>query len=336
MGDMLNVVCGRCGQTFEASDEDAETGGVCPFCGADAGDDAPEPIVEFSPAPDAERHAKPPPGIPSPLWWLAAILIVAAFLAAIVFMLRGDSWEQQHLQQLADSEKKAAAFMLSGDYRQAENEFQSIVEQLNGREIQSIYLRELLDRARQGAGEARHQLALAATRPAPIAAAAATAPSAPETGGIPQSAIIDFQRRAESFPQFTRAHPFLFQDSHGSWRRRQFLVWDVDAELQTPGDESQIFLKYSCNSRTTAAHDLKEDAQKDGDFLFDEHLQAIQCQSRYEYRAGGWSAIQPDSNLQAQDNTAIRDGTVQPESILDLTDLRQLEAEHFAGASAAR
>ncbi|MGA3065754.1 MAG: hypothetical protein ABSF29_02785 [Tepidisphaeraceae bacterium] len=336
---MLDVVCARCGQTFEADDDAAETGEVCPYCGAPVEEDASEPMVEFQPSDDVATSIapKPEPGIPSPLWWLAVVTVVAAFLVVTVTMLRGDNWEQQHLSELADAQKKAVAYMLTGDYRRADQQFQIIVTELSGRQIQSIYLQQLLDVARQGSAEAEHRLAIAATQPAPT-----TAPVAPENApqtaqAPPQSALIDFQRRAESFPQFIRANPEVFQDSHGNWRGRQFLVWDVDTETpQADGDQSQMTLKYSCNSRTTAAHDTKWDAQTDDNFLFDEHVQAIHCQTTYEYQAGRWIAAQRDSDLQAQDNSIIRDGTVHPETILDLSDLRNLEVQHFSGPSAAR
>lgn len=339
---MLDVVCGRCGQTFEAADDAVEEGEVCPYCGAAVEEDAVEPLVEFRPAQPATIDIKPPErGIPGPLWWFAVIVIVAAFVLAVVSMLQGDNWEQQHLQELADADKKASAFMVIGDYRHAADEFQSIVDELSGRQIQSIYLRELLDRAQQGEGDARHRLALAATQPAtPAVAGAATAPgappAAPASAEIPQNAIIDFQRRAESFSQFTRSHPLVYQDSHGDWRRREFLVWNVEAELETPDEGEYMSLKYSSNSRITAEHNLEEDAAGDINFLYDEHEDAIQCESRYYYRGGVWVAAPRDTDLQAQDNSVIRDGTIKPETILDLSDLRVLEAEHFAGGSGSR
>jgi hypothetical protein len=333
MGDMLHVVCGRCGQSFEAADDAAETPEVCPYCGAEIDDQSIEPsdaIIEFQPprpfdpVRDNQRAEK---GIPSPLWWLIAAAAVGAFLFVIVNMLSADSWEQQHVQQLADTDRKALLFMYSGNFRGAANDFDSIVADLSDRDIQSIYLRQLLDQARQGGADARHRMALAAANPP------ATAPATQPAPISTHDAIVDFQRAAESFPQFVRSHPILFQDAHGNWRRRQFVVWDADAELQPQSDPPRMNLKYSCNSRTTIAHDVPEEAKTDNDFSFDEHVQPIHCTSEYDFQNNRWVAGERDNDLQAQDNSAISDGTIKPETILDLSDLIHMETRHFTAAT---
>ncbi len=328
---MLHVVCGRCGQSFEAADDAVETEDVCPYCGAALDGEESDPTIEFQPArpfdPIRDSQAAPR-GIPSPLWWLIAAAAVGVFVYGTVAMLRGDDWERQHVQALADADRKAAALMYAGDFMQAANVYESIVTELSGRDIQSIYLRQLLDQASQGAAEARRRMALAAAHPQ-----AATAPAATEAAPISEhDAIVSFQRKAESFPQYVRSRPMLFQDSQGNWRRRQFVVWDVDAQQAPDSDPAKMDLKYTCNSRTTAAYADREEAKTDFNFQFDEHIQAIHCSAEYELRDGKWVAADRDSDLLAQDNSAISDGTVRPETILDLSELRKMETEHFSGS----
>jgi hypothetical protein len=336
MGDMLHVVCGRCGQTFEAADNAAALDEVCPYCGEPIegeSDEAPEPMIEFTPPRPFDPildNQRPARGIPSLLWWLIAAAAVGGLSYAVVSMLNTDNWEEQHVQQLANVDRQAILLMYNGNFHGAADKFDSIVADLNGRDLQSVYLKALLDQARQGASDARHRQALAAAAAAhPAATAPATAP-APLS---PNDAIVDFQRHAESFPQYVRSHPILFQDSHGNWRRRQFVVWDVDAELLPQSDPPKMSLKYTCNSRITAAHNEQQEASADNDFSFDEHVQPIHCTSEYDYSEGRFLQGPRDSDLQAQDNSIITDGTVKPDTILDLTDLLHMETRHFATSS---
>jgi hypothetical protein len=311
---MLHVVCGRCGQTFEAADDAAEEGEACPYCGAAVEEESGEPMIEFQPAKpfelflDDQKSAK---GIPAPLWWLIAIAGIAAFVMGVIIMLRGDDWERQHLQELTDEDRRATIYMYAANFPAAAKQYDSIVAALSGRDIQSIYLKQLLDQARQGSAEARRREAIAASQK-PASGAPASRPVQVSV----HDAIVNFQRDAESFPQFIRSHAFLFEDSQGNWRRRQYVVWNVEANLEPQSDPPEMNLKYTCNSRMTAGHSVSQDASGDADFRFDERPDAISCQVHYEFLSGRWIP-----------------GEREPESELDMSELVKLEVGHFGSAT---
>lgn len=326
----MDVSCGSCGEIFQVDDELAGPSATCPFCGASndlSTDDLTE--IEFKPKISAqELLQEPSQGIPAKWWWLAAFVAVSCSAILAYSMLHSDDWERRHLQELTDADKRADAYYAAGDFRNAGQQYQIILATLNNRTVQSVFLRDLFEHAEQGVQEAQYRLKTATTLPSTAPSPSPT--TEPDISDYPQAAVLRFQRRAEALGQFVRSHPILFQDANGNWRRRRFIVWDVDAQIDPESDSSKITLHYTCNSMKTAGHDGREDAQDDPDFLYQEHDQPIHCTTVYEFQSGKWVAGDRQNDLVSSPNDTITSGKRAPAFLSDLSDLYQLEDQAFS------
>jgi len=151
--------------------------------------------------------------------------------------------------------------MSGGDFDGAEREYRQVLDTVGNRSLESLYLRDVLARARRGVQEAQSR------KKAGIAAATqAVAATEPAGGPDLNRAIKSFQRASEAFADFVRARPVLFRDIHGSWRRRQFVVWEVNYEVQSDADPARIVLQYMCTARLTEPHADRADALGDQQF----------------------------------------------------------------------
>jgi hypothetical protein len=348
MGAMLDVTCASCGESFTVDDESAGRSEVCPYCGAFNDIPAPaEPAIEFEPHP----HVPPPPSpVAGTAWWLVVFLIVGGFGAGLYWMLHSGDWERDHLQQLTDASRRGDAFLAAGQPKQAVNQYQLVLDTLDDRDIQSVYLRDLQLHAKLERQQAVALVAAAATRPG-MTAPATTAPAAPAIasagdaalpatapdGGNPDGGNLDlhkavthFQREAESFADYVHARPVIFQDSLGNWRRRIYLLWNVEAEFQEDAATPQIMLRYVYNSRKTAPHADPSDAGEDSNFQYDDNAKPTNSQTLFEWHSGQWIAIQRQNDLLSSDNAAITSGQLKPLESADTDDLRKLEDGFFS------
>jgi hypothetical protein len=345
---MLDVICAGCGESFAVEDESAGGSEVCPNCGVF--NDIPAPLdsaIEFEPHP----HAPPPP--PSPAsgaaWWLVVFAIIGGFGAGLYWMLHSGDWERDHLQQLTDASRRGDAFLIAGQANQAAEQYQIVLETLDDRTIQSVYLRDLQQHAALQQQQAIAMLKAAATRPATTAPSAPAVASAQSNSAQNNSAqngsaateadsaetelhksVTHFQRQTESFADYVHAHPVIFQDSLGNWRRRIYLLWNVEAEFQEDAATPQILLRYAYNSRKTAPHDNAGDAEKDSNYQYDDNIQPTHVQTLFELQSGRWIAIQRSNDLLSSDNASINNGQLKPVQSGQTDDLSQLEDGYFS------
>jgi hypothetical protein len=288
---LIRVSCAECGEDFEIGEEFAGRAEFCPACGAlndipSLNDVEPAEENAFSPPeePDVHPARSPARGVPSPLWWTLVLGGIAAFIVAC-FVLFSDNWESRHLDALNDADNRGDVLMVDADYARAAAQYRFVLDTVGGRQIESIYIRQLVERARRGEAQA---IALAQSGPHPAAAAP------PATQPEVYDALRCFQRDSEAFPLFVRNHPMLFQDRRGNWRRRQFVVWDVSYQAQPGDNPRRISLQYLCASSVTEPHNSARDAANDGQFVDDESPKTVRCQTLFELRGDRWVIIRHD------------------------------------------
>jgi hypothetical protein len=221
--------------------------------------------------------------------------------------------------------------MTGGDFDGAEREYRRVLNTVGHRNLESLYLRDVVGRAWRGVREAQSR------KQNTIAASTQAASTQPADGSDLNQAIKSFQRASEDFANFVRTRPALLQDIHGSWRRRQFVVWDVTYEIQSDTDPPQILLQYTCNSRLTKPHDDRADALADEQFLQDEFAQAVSRKTTYVLRDGRWLVTRQSAGSDDADTSAvIRDGNLRPEDTSILRGLAALEQQAFASPPSTR
>ena len=305
---MISITCAECGESFEIGDEFAGITEFCPACGAlndvpeaDQEPGADEPI---EPAPAASGPA-PGRGIPAALWWTILLAAVGLFAVACV-LLFSDNWESRNVQRLADAANRGDVLMADEDYAGAAGQYRFVLDTVGHRAIESVFIRQLVDRARRGEAEAEAHLralptTVASTEPAPaIQPAPATQPHLQI-----HLAIKSFQRDCEGFPAFIRGHPLLFQDAKGNWRRRQFVVWDVSYDPPTRSDSPRILLRYTCGSHITGPHHDRQEAAGDDDFLYDESPKNVRCQTQFEWLSNRWLIARHDADAEKDEIAAV-------------------------------
>ncbi|MGD0541592.1 MAG: hypothetical protein ABSB33_08755 [Tepidisphaeraceae bacterium] len=300
---MIRVSCAECGGIFEIGEEFAGLTEFCPVCGAlcdipSTEEQGPQTSAE-EPQPAAPEEpefpgnsppvfaAAPARGIPAPLWWALIVGGVAFFVVACV-LLFSDTWEMRNLQALNDAANRGDVLMVDEDFTGAAAQYRFVLNTVADRQIDSIYIRQLVERARRGAAMAQAGGAQAQNHPRAAATSAPTVASAPATRPDDHAALRDFQRDSEAFPLYVHNRPLVFQDDKGHWRRRQFTVWDVSYQKQPDSDRPRILLLYSCASRITEPHDSRREAEDDGDFINDESPKTVHCQTLFELFAGQW------------------------------------------------
>jgi tetratricopeptide (TPR) repeat protein len=328
---MIEVRCSNCDEVFEAEESSAGQSEFCPACGALNDVPAPDPDEAEI---DAEWEAPPAAPVPPPappervqrdiLWWVLESA-AAGILIWIGWLLFSGGWESRHLQFLSDTANRADALLAAGDFDEADREYRRVLDTVGNRSLDSLYLRDVVLRARRGRQDAqvRKKAIAASTRPS-----AATEPA----GGLAlNQAIKSFQRASEGFADFVRGRPMLFQDVHGNWRRRQFVVWDVSYEIQQDADPPQILLQYTWNARLTEGHADRQNALTDDQFTHDERSQPVGRKATFVLRNGGWSVIQNSGGpSDADSNGVIRDGNLRPDDASILRGLEVLEVQAFA------
>lgn len=304
---MIQVHCAACDADFEVGDESAGSTEFCPACGSlndipndEDADSAAEVESATQPSPLAEAPASmpvPPPrrGVPAPLWWTLIILGICSFTIACVFMF-SDNWESRHVQALSDAANRGDVLMTDEDYAGAAREYQSVIDAVGNRPIESTFIQSVLERSRRGAADAHARL-----RAAPPAAPAASQPSPAVAATLPDDqnliAMRIFQRQSEALIGFVRARPFVFQDQSNKWRRRQFTVWDVSYDQRPDAQPPEIVVQYSCASSTTEAHEDRIDAAGDANYAIDEGPNIIHCQAWCEKISGRWCVVRQQADV---------------------------------------
>jgi hypothetical protein len=305
---LIRVLCAECGETFEIGEEFAGLTEFCPFCGALS--DIPslesletpppeEPLIAATDQPilpdPTELVFSPLPsrGIPSPIWWALIIAGVSFFIAGCVFLF-SDNWEMHNIQGLNDAVNRGDVLMTDEDFTGAGDQYRWVLKTVGSREIESIYIRQLIERARHGAALAQTKEAQAQIDSHIAAANAPTSGPSPAAPADDHEALMKFQRDSEAFPQYIRNRSMDFQDDKGHWRRRQFTVWDVTYEHQTDSERPRIELSFSCASRITEPHDSRRDADNDGDFMDDDLPKTVHCKTLFELFAGQWIILHQD------------------------------------------
>ncbi|HEX4055680.1 MAG TPA: hypothetical protein VHX86_15555 [Tepidisphaeraceae bacterium] len=309
---MIRVSCAECGEAFEIGEEFAGLAEFCPACGAlndipplqeeeepepvaqeaPSFQESPIPATDGPPSPGALPNPVAPPrprGVPSPLWWALIVGGIASFIVACV-LLFSDNWESRNLNALNDADNRGDVLIVDGDYSGAAAQYRFVLDTVGSRQIESTYIRQLIERARRGAAQAKTMAQ------APPHAAVTTAPAVtpPATQPDIYEALKHFQRDSEAFPQFVRDRPVLFLDNHRDWRRRQFVVWDVSYQRQPNSNPQQILLSYSCASHVTEPHGNRRDADNDGNFVNDASPQIVHCRTLFELFAGRWVIVRHD------------------------------------------
>ncbi len=332
---MIRVSCAKCGEIFEIGEEFAGLTEFCPFCGAlcdipSLEDQQPQPAADESqliaiaeaeppvPTPTPIEPPSPVRGIPSPIWWTLIIGGVTFFIAACFFLF-SDNWEMRNIQSLNDATNRGDVLMADEDFTGAADQYRFVLDAVGSREIQSIYIRQLIDRARRGEGLAKARESQAQNLPQ---STPASVPSANQTSASPpdfHETLKAFQRDSEAFPLFVRNHTMDFQDDDGHWRRRQFTVWDVTYERQTDSERPRIQLLYSLASRITEPHDNRHEADNDSNFMNDESPKTAHCQTLFELFAGQWIVLHHEVDT---------GGTTRPSS----QDFYELERQAFHAA----
>jgi len=306
---LIRVSCAECGAIFEIGEEFAGLTEFCPVCGAlsdipSTQDQEPQSFPEEAPAASPDQPESPGPsprvfapalprGIPSPLWWALIVGGVVFFIVACA-LLFSDTWEMRNLQALNDAANRGDVLMGDEDFTGAAAQYRFVLNTVADRQIDSIYIRQLLERARRGAALAQAGEAQAQNHPRIAATSAPTVAAAPATPADDHLALKDFQRDSEAFPLYVHNRPLVFQDDQGHWRRRQFTVWDVSYQRQPDSDRPRILLLYSCASRITEPHDNRREADNDGDFMNDESPKTVHGQTLFELFAGQWIILHQD------------------------------------------
>jgi hypothetical protein len=319
---MIQVLCSICDQTFEADESAAGRSEFCPSCGTL--NDVPSIDAQDVPvdAPIESLTLRPPnPNSRSPirlLGWLVALAAAAVFVVACFFTLRPD-WESQHLVDLSHQVTRADSAMAAGDFASARQDYQSAIDAVANRTIQSDYLRNLISRARVGLQQANspHNAIAASSR---AASAPSTVPSVvPAEGQLStDQAVRDFQRASEGFAAFASARPTAYTDDLGRWRRRRFIIYDIRRDLKLQADPPSIVLSYTCIVRTTQPRDNKSDALADGDFNIPDPSGIIHCQTNFQLQGQRWQIVRHSRE----------DPSAKPSW---LNDLYAIEAQAFAG-----
>lgn len=343
---MIRVSCAECGENFEIGEESAGLTEFCPFCGAlcdiPSAEEEPSPPtteelrtiaedeLELAANPAALAPARSR-GIPSPIWWTLIIGGVAFFVASCFFLF-SDNWEMRNIESLNDAANRGDVLMMDEDFTGAASQYRFVLDRVGSREIQSIYIRQLVDRARRGEALAKTRASEAATEASGPAAAsqgqnASQLPANTSPGNGAAAAARDdfheamkaFQRDSEAFPLFVRNHIIDFQDEDGHWRRRQFTVWDVTYEKQADSERPRMMLMYSLASRVTEPHENRRQADDDASFVNDESPQTAHCQTLFELFSGQWIVLHHDADA---------GGTTRPSS----QDFFELERQAFHAA----
>jgi hypothetical protein len=330
---MIEVRCSNCEQVFEAEDSAAGRSEFCPACGTLNDVPAPDPdeeeLVEQWDAPPPSSTATatpvaPPRGGASPVLWWMLELAALAIIVWIGWLLFSGSWENRHLQFLSDTITRADGMMSGGDLDGARREYARVLDTVGNRTLESLYLRDVVARAHRGIQtvQLRQRTAMAASQ--------RSASSEPTTVPDLNAAIKSFQRASGGFADFVRQRPMLLQDSHGSWRRRQFVVWGVNYEIQSDVDPPRITLEYTCNPRLTAAHADRQDALADTQFTIDERTAPITRKTTFVLRDGQWVAVHEAPQLPEDNPSVIRDGSLRPDDPSILGGLGVLELQAFS------
>jgi hypothetical protein len=325
---MIEVRCPNCDQVFEAETSAAGRSEFCPACGTLNDVPAPDPddqtLVEQWDVPPSPTPAPQPRRVGSQiLWWvleLAALGIVIWF----GWLLFTGNWESRHLQFLSDTINHADALLAGGDANGAQQEYARVVDTVGNRSLESLYLRDVVARAHRGlkAAQLRKMSPLAATTPSPT--------TEPANDANLNQAIRNFQRASEGYADFVRGRPMVFQDNHGSWRRRQFVVWDVNYHIQSEADPPRIDLQYTCNPRLTAPHADRQQALADEQFPFDERNSPIVRKTAFVFRGGQWVIAREPAAAPPDDGSSIiRDGNLRPDDPSILAGLGVLELQAF-------
>jgi hypothetical protein len=339
---LIRVSCAECGEIFEIGEESAGLTEFCPFCGAlcdipSLEDQQSQSSVDESqliaiaeaeppvPAPTPIEPPSPVRGIPSPIWWTLIIGGVAFFIAACFFLF-SDNWEMRNIQSLNDAANRGDVLMTDEDFTAAADQYRYVLDTVGSREIESTYIRHLIDRARRGEAAAKARASQAQAEDSqpqnPSQPTATSAPSANSTSASTENfhaALKSFQRDSEAFPLFVRNHVLDFQDEDGHWRRRQFTVWDVTYERQTDSERPRIQLLYSLASRITEPHDNRHQADNDGNFMNDDSPKTAHCQTLFELFAGQWIVLHHEADV---------GGTTRPSA----DDFYELERQAFHAA----
>ncbi|MGA2585158.1 MAG: hypothetical protein ABSG31_17945, partial [Tepidisphaeraceae bacterium] len=242
-----------------------------------------------------------------------------------IFFLLPPDWEQQHVQSLSDAVNRADGMMSSGDYSSAAQQYQFVLDTVGNRQLQSAFLRALVDHSRAGETDAKAriaQLAVAATIPS-----ATTNPTA--AAQDPNVAIAQLQKAAENFQQFVSQHPFVYQDEQGAWRKRRFVVADMQSNADLKADPPRFDLQYECDSRVSGPFNDKADADACTDMSNLERETAVHCSSTFELRDGVWQVADRSNDLAPID--LIRNGLVVHGVDPALPEMRELEDEAFLG-----
>jgi hypothetical protein len=355
---MIAVRCGNCQTIFEAEDSRGGDIQVCPNCGienqipADP-DEAPSDSIQTPdeielalppvPMPPGEISAAPVParGLPGFIWWTIALMAIGIFIGSL-YLLFSDNWEQKHVEFLALTAQRADALMEEGDYDSAAREYHLVLETVGDRNIQSIYLKGLIERARVAEQTARTRFRIAATAPALVALDSSTTqpaadsqtpgnptPASSSTGSdLNFDAVRTFQRASEAFTGYLSSHPLLIQDDQHRWRQREFLAWDISYQLAQQSEPAEISLKFTVNSRTTDPHDSQPLAAGDMNFLHDDFVAAVPVQSRFVLHQGRWLLADQQIN-QDPSSASVKGGAVRAFDAAILDDLVKLEAQAF-------
>ena len=299
---MISITCAECGESFEIGEEFAGITEFCPACGAlndvpDADEDpGPDEPIEPGPAASAPAAGR---GIPAALWWTILLASVGLFAVACV-LLFSDNWESRNVQALADATIRGDVLMADEDYAGAAGQYRFVLDTVGHRTIESVFIRQLIDRARRGEAEAEDRLHASPTT------VASTVPAPATQGDLEiHLAIKSFQRDCEGFPSFIRRHPLLFQDAKGNWRRRQFVVWDVNYDPPAPSDSPRILLRYTCASHVTEPHHDRREAAGDDNFLNDESPKNVRCQTEFEWLSNRWLIARRDADAEKNETAAV-------------------------------
>jgi hypothetical protein len=311
---VISVTCAQCGEPFEIGDEFAGVTEFCPFCGAlndipnpetDEPDEPPLPDQPVVPVLETAARPLPGRGIPSVLWWFVLITALAGFLI-VCLDLFSPTWESRNLQVLTDAANRGDVLMVDNDYAGAAAQYTFVIDRLGQRNIESIYLKSLLERARRGELDAQRRLrAGPTTAVSPQSPNPTTAPSPAPSQPQHYLAIESFQRNFEAFAAFVRTHTTLFQDSHGNWRRRRYAVWNTAYDPPQDSDSPRILIRYDCGSRITEPHSSRADAQSDDAFINDESPRQVHCQTQFEYLQGRWLIARRDAQVDPNQPPAI-------------------------------
>jgi hypothetical protein len=284
------------------------------------------PILTPGLSPIYTEPHDPVRGLPAFLWWILALAAVGGFTAACFYLL-SDTWETRHVQELTDDVNRADALFSAEDMSGAAREYQAVLVAAGARDIQSNYIRHLLDRSHEGVSEAQRRLRLAQAPPKQIAATspaelASTQPASPagDLGTI-------FLEAGDRFPHAAWANPELYRDENQNWRRRQFVIWNVSCRLQPGADPPRAVVDYVCEARVSMPHSNADGAQEDTDLINKEWRSPIHRIATFQLMSGKWRELGVTDQFL---NGATGGIAEHSES---LTALRDLESHVFSGES---